>query len=802
MHLNKFSLILSLNSNLPIKNISLVSIIFNCDKPKILIKYEQDKTYYTKVTCYNIPLLNILYEHISNSPLWIVQYNNTDDNSSYSRTIHIDVSINVYLIPEYINKSIGLLNIMEMLFSELADFNSMNFANKSYISYCEPYNINNEFKISLYDYQKRNLQRMINIENNQGFEVIYTKQINFEDHALLYNPILNRYTEQDDKLIIRTNGGIISDAVGMGKTFTTLSLIHYNKPNMVNKIINRKIASKASLIICPSHLVKQWKTEIKRCMPKANVICILTKNSHSGLKFKDFVNADIIITSHQFIMNFKYYPTLHYSFYCSAGAASSYGRLNILNTKIDIMIHEKLYEDLIEMENPIFEFFNFNRLIVDESHEIFGGLLSSQTLTKYMTDWLLGISAKYKWYVSGTPFININGLLMSARYIKMKLMDVKNNINIDFEDSKSNEAIISQFIGKDYIWDRILKHICIRHHKDDVSDQITIPGYVEEVKWIELNHMERELYNINKNKKSRMNLQKLCCHLLMMTSTKKIFGDEVLDLSVMQDKIISYHKQNYINYEKKIQTLDSTNAAYSMLKKAFETQMRESKYLYTILEKMIKDGVDDECPICMDTMINPTVTNCGHVFCFECSKACIQMKGQCPMCKKPLHEKDLMLIEKKEEKKEVDTIQKYGSKLGCIIMTVKEILDNPQNRIIIFSQWDDMLNLVRETLKTNKIQSTIVKGNAAMRDNSIKKFNEMHDNRVIMLSLKNGASGTNLTIASHIIFVEPIDASKEEIKLIEGQAIGRACRIGQTKTIKLIRILIKDTIEEEIYSNY
>ena len=69
-----------------------------------------------------------------------------------------------------------------------------------------------------------------------------------------------------------------------------------------------------------------------------------------------------------------------------------------------------------------------------------------------------------------------------------------------------------------------------------------------------------------------------------------------------------------------------------------------------------------------------------------------------------------------------------------------------------------------------------------------------------MLSLKNSASGTNLTEATHIFFVEPINQSKSECIAIEGQAIGRACRIGQKKEIKIIRILCKDTIEEEIFN--
>ena len=108
----------------------------------------------------------------------------------------------------------------------------------------------------------------------------------------------------------------------------------------------------------------------------------------------------------------------------------------------------------------------------------------------------------------------------------------------------------------------------------------------------------------------------------------------------------------------------------------------------------------------------------------------------------------------------------------------------------------------------NGIENCFVKGNVWSRNSAIHKFkagktNEGNDNKVIMLSLKNAASGTNLTESTHILFVEPINASKEECRAIEDQAIARACRIGQKQKIILIRILIEKSIEEEIYrKNY
>jgi SNF2 family DNA or RNA helicase len=72
---------------------------------------------------------------------------------------------------------------------------------------------------------------------------------------------------------------------------------------------------------------------------------------------------------------------------------------------------------------------------------------------------------------------------------------------------------------------------------------------------------------------------------------------------------------------------------------------------------------------------------------------------------------------------------------------------------------------------------------------------------LILLSSKNSASGINLTIANKIIFLEPIYWNQEYRKNVECQAIGRADRLGQSRSIDIHRFIIKDTIEQDIYNN-
>jgi len=52
-----------------------------------------------------------------------------------------------------------------------------------------------------------------------------------------------------------------------------------------------------------------------------------------------------------------------------------------------------------------------------------------------------------------------------------------------------------------------------------------------------------------------------------------------------------------------------------------------------------------------------------------------------------------------------------------------------------------------------------------------------------MLSLDKAASGTNLVEATHVVLIDPIAGTREQALEVESQAIARAHRLGQTKTV-------------------
>ena len=49
-----------------------------------------------------------------------------------------------------------------------------------------------------------------------------------------------------------------------------------------------------------------------------------------------------------------------------------------------------------------------------------------------------------------------------------------------------------------------------------------------------------------------------------------------------------------------------------------------------------------QCPICMSTMDQPSVTTCGHRFCFKCIEECVSRRHQCPCCKAAINRDDII----------------------------------------------------------------------------------------------------------------------------------------------------------------
>jgi SNF2 family DNA or RNA helicase len=801
-------------NSIPIEPIGIMSDGNICFK----ISYN-DQNFFHQVSFRNI-LKTVLQEIVSGSNLWDYSFRIYKEYGNNIRVIYNIKGKNHPLSKFLKYASSG--NYLNDLFIEEQQ-SDVNVNDKSFIPINGPYKQPQNVNLTLYSYQLKNLKKMLDIENNDnGFTSFLDLTVNLKhkngiDIESLYHPLKKSLVDKPDYANLQVKGGILADEMGLGKTITMLSLIAQNMPTQqyLNGVTNR-FWSRASLLICPSHLAKQWEKEANKNLPFLNIISVLTKTNHIKYSYRDFQKADLIIVSHQFLINFKYYPKVRYDGYCTASSVDLPSREIALNTvynTIKSKIPENLNsEDSYQGESyldtikaPNFEHFEFYRVIIDEGHEIFGDMLSNRSQAQYLQDWINRLKYNYGWFVSGTPFVNYTGFLNCLKFIKTKIM--YNSTSVSFYNTYSH--ILKPIIRKTYFINQIFNKICMRHLKKDVVDQISLKGYQEEVLWIKMTDVEKGIYQSHINK-PRTILQQLCCHPIIADSFKSMMGNREINLDEIKEALINENNTKIVKYTLKLEKLVSTNPEYSMLKKKYSEIVNESKYMLKVLNNItqVQNGetnFDDNCSICLNEINNPSITPCGHIFCKDCIRMCLNFKKKCPMCKQSLKDKEIYLINQNNEiKKDVVNpfIEKYGSKLGKLICLCRKLVTNKDNRIIIFSQWDSMLNLIGKTLSDNDVSNTFVKGNVWCRNKSIKRFKKGDETRVIMLSLSNAASGTNLTEASHIIFVEPIDSNYKTIKAIEGQAIGRACRLGQDKIVKVYRILTRETIEEEIYKNY
>ncbi|KAG8974428.1 hypothetical protein FRB90_009769 [Tulasnella sp. 427] len=124
---------------------------------------------------------------------------------------------------------------------------------------------------------------------------------------------------------------------------------------------------------------------------------------------------------------------------------------------------------------------------------------------------------------------------------------------------------------------------------------------------------------------------------------------------------------------------------------------------------------------------------------------------------------------------------------------VKEMVRCPEDRFIIFSESPGSLLYVKEALDACRIRSLMVWDRKEL--GVLQQFETDMEQRAILLELKHGARGLNLTSANRVIFIEPVWQPD-----VESQAIKRAHRIGQRRAVTVQTLVMKGTAEEEMLS--
>jgi SNF2 family DNA or RNA helicase len=142
----------------------------------------------------------------------------------------------------------------------------------------------------------------------------------------------------------------------------------------------------------------------------------------------------------------------------------------------------------------------------------------------------------------------------------------------------------------------------------------------------------------------------------------------------------------------------------------------------------------------------------------------------------------------------VDQNQRYTS--SAKVDALVELLDPliaEGNKVLIFSQFVEMLKLIAVKLKELEMPIYILTGETEGRAKVIEEFGNQPGGAVFLLSLKAGGFGLNLASASYVVLFDPWWNPA-----VENQAIDRAHRIGQGNTVFAYRLLIQGSIEDKI----
>ncbi|BDA41061.1 Helicase-like transcription factor CHR28 [Coccomyxa sp. Obi] len=244
------------------------------------------------------------------------------------------------------------------------------------------------------------------------------------------------------------------------------------------------------------------------------------------------------------------------------------------------------------------------------------------------------------------------------------------------------------------------------------------------------------------------------------------------------------------------------------------------------------------CCICRDIAEEPVMTTCCHTFCRQClaSQVCIwsqaegEQRDECPACSATLTAAQVFshaaLLAVKggsaqsgtengraesghasasptggmPASSKIDRLLSLLSDLGigniatATGVATDEAVGMPA-KVIVFSQWRHMLDLIQSALQARHIRFSRLDGTMGVsaRAHAIAQFTANRGTDVLLVSLKAASLGLNLTAANHVVLMDLWwNPSVEE------QAIDRAHRIGQARTVRVMRLIIADTVEDRI----
>ncbi|KAG2975207.1 hypothetical protein PC121_g23463 [Phytophthora cactorum] len=248
-----------------------------------------------------------------------------------------------------------------------------------------------------------------------------------------------------------------------------------------------------------------------------------------------------------------------------------------------------------------------------------------------------------------------------------------------------------------------------------------------------------------------------------------------------------------------------------------------ASYIQSVIAQ-VEDGLDSqECPICLDPPQNAVLTPCAHVLCDQCLRDSLanDPDNGCPVCRTVVDMAKVFKLPPPSKAQSEDSRADNSSvkaitstadddgtgfesaKLQQLLRDLQAIkLENEnaespeqKRKVVVFSQWTSMLEMVSQLLTRHNFSHCTFNGGLTQeaRERVLTEFAKDPDVEVLVISLKAGGVGLNLTCASVVILLDPWWNPG-----VEEQAVDRVHRLGQTQDVIVKRYVVNDTVEDMI----
>jgi superfamily II DNA or RNA helicase len=133
-----------------------------------------------------------------------------------------------------------------------------------------------------------------------------------------------------------------------------------------------------------------------------------------------------------------------------------------------------------------------------------------------------------------------------------------------------------------------------------------------------------------------------------------------------------------------------------------------------------------------------------------------------------------------------------SSKLELLVESLENVVAEG-HKALVFSQWTGLLDLCEPRLGSAGIPFTRLDGSTRDRAGVVRGFQDPAGPPLMLISLKAGGTGLNLTAADHVFLLDPWWNPA-----VEDQAADRVHRIGQERPVMVYRLVAEATVEERI----